>query len=405
MSYQKIQYESYGRRIVASITGVLIGIVMFAIASYVLYWNEGRTVRQSDVILEARAAAVEMYDISNADPSFEGKLVHAAGRAETKDILKDATFGVETNAIKLERNVQYYQWVEKTKTEEKEKLGGGKETITTYTYEKEWSPKPVNSDNFEDTNARTRNRNFVTAEVEDKTIYAADVTFGAYRLPEIIRNSIGNAAPVSFELPQPIKDEFEKRVGSVLEREGEAGGANARYVHTSEGTVYFGKTPSSPVIGDAKISFTEVKPADISVIAVVRGQTFDRFTASNRNQFYEVSMGNVSAEEMFSGAEAANSIIEWVLRGVGALFVIIGIRLFIGPAAILAAVIPFIGNVIGAGSTLVAFLVGIAWSLILIAFAWLRFLPLLGGGLLAIAVVLFTLSYLRGRARKAAADV
>jgi hypothetical protein len=404
MAYQKIQHESYGRRIVASITGVLIGIVMFAIASYVLYWNEGRTIRQSDAILEARAAAVEMYDISKADPSFEGKLIHATGRAETKDILKDAMFGVEANAIKLERDVQYYQWVEKTKTEEKEKLGGGKETVTTYTYEKKWSPGPVNSDNFEDPNARTRNRNFVAAEVEDKTIYAADVTFGAYRLPEFIRNSIGNATPVSFELPQPIKDEFEKRVESVLEREGEAGGANTRYVHAGGGTVYFGKNPSSPSIGDVRISFTEVKPADISVIAVVRGETFDQFTASNRNKFYEVSMGNVGAEEMFSGAEAANSIIAWVLRGVGVLFVIIGIRLFIGPIAILTAVIPFIGNVIGAGSTLVAFLVGIAWSLILISFAWLRFRPLLGGGLLAVAVVLFALSYLRGRARRATVD-
>jgi hypothetical protein len=94
---------------------------MFAAATYLLYWNEGRTVRRGDAIREARLSAVEMPDISKAAPSFDGKLVHAAGFADTKDVLRDGAFGVEVTAISLRRCVEYYQWIERSKSEKKEK--------------------------------------------------------------------------------------------------------------------------------------------------------------------------------------------------------------------------------------------------------------------------------------------
>ena len=42
-------------------------------ASFLLYWNEGRTVKTGDAIGEARAAAVELNDISKADPSLRAR--------------------------------------------------------------------------------------------------------------------------------------------------------------------------------------------------------------------------------------------------------------------------------------------------------------------------------------------
>jgi hypothetical protein len=404
LPYQEVKRENYGQRIVSSIIGVIVGLIMFAAATYVLYWNEGRTVRRGDAIQEARQAAVEMPGVAAADPSFDGKLVHATGFADTKDVLRDAAFGVEATAISLRRDVEYYQWVERSKSETKDKLGGGTETVTTYSYEAKWTDAPQNSANFKDPNSHSRNRNFILAQIDDAREYAPNVTFGAYKLPAFIRDSIGGAVPAEFELPQDVKEAYSARVKTALEGEGKPAGGGAEVVHTGGGTVYFGLNPSSPSVGDVRVSFKVVRPADISILAVARGETFEKFTASNKNDFYEVAMGTVSAEEMFKGAEAANAIIAWVLRAVGALFVIIGIRLFIGPIAILASVIPFLGNIVGAGSTLVAFLFGIAWSLILIAFAWLRFRPLLGGGLLAAAALLFAMLYFRGRSRRAAVN-
>ena len=63
-------------------------------------------------------------------------------------IFEDGTFGVSVNAIMLNRNVEVYQWVEEQKSEKVKKLGGSEETITTYTYKKEWKPNLIDSKQF-----------------------------------------------------------------------------------------------------------------------------------------------------------------------------------------------------------------------------------------------------------------
>ena len=123
---------------------------MFIIGTILLWWNEGDAVANAKLLDEVIENAVDMENINKVDPSFNGKLVHATGKADTKDILKEPTFGFEVNAINLSRRVEYYQWVEKKHEEKRDKLGGGEETITTYTYTKEWVSTPVNSSSFED---------------------------------------------------------------------------------------------------------------------------------------------------------------------------------------------------------------------------------------------------------------
>ena len=51
-------------------------------------------------------------------------------------------------------------------------------------------------------------------------------------------------------------------------------------------------------------------------------------------------------------------------------------------------VVPFVANIFGWGVGLVCTIVGVVWSLIIIAIAWLFYRPLLGIGLLAIAAFL-----------------
>lgn len=125
MAYQEVTHESWFSRLGKSFRGIVTGIILIGAASFLLYWNEGRTVKTGDAIGEARAAAVELKDITKVDPSFEGRVIHATGRAETQDRLQDPAFGVEFVAVKLERKVEYYQWRENSRTEKRKKLGGG----------------------------------------------------------------------------------------------------------------------------------------------------------------------------------------------------------------------------------------------------------------------------------------
>ncbi len=63
----------------------------------------------------------------------------------------------------------------------------------------------------------------------------------------------------------------------------------------------------------------------------------------------------------------------------------------------IADVIPILGTIVDAGVGVVAFLIGLAWSLVVIAVAWVRFRPMVAGGLIAAALVLVVLSYMKGR--------
>jgi hypothetical protein len=88
---------------------------------------------------------------------------------------------------------------------------------------------------------------------------------------------------------------------------------------------------------------------------------------------------------------------------VGIFLVIGGLKSIVAPLAVIAGVIPLLGDIVGAGTGIVCTLLGAAWSFVIIAIAWLRFRPLIGGVLILAAVALVALLYIKGRAKKAAA--
>jgi len=150
--------------------------------------------------------------------------------------------------------------------------------------------------------------------------------------------------------------------------------------------VYLGKNPDQPQVGDLRITLTKTVPAEVSIIAKVKGSTFDVFKASNGKTFSALRMGAVSAEDMFDQAHAANSLWTWILRIVGILLIVGGLKGIFGILTTLAKVVPFIASIIGAGVGLIAWVLGGAWSLLIIALAWLTYRPIIGIPLLILAV-------------------
>lgn len=425
MAYQEVTHTSWFSRVGKSFKGMVTGLVLIVAATGLLYWNEGRTVKTGGAIGEAQMQTVQMGDISKVDPSFNGKVIYATGRADTKDMLQDPVFGVGQVAIKLDRDVEYYQWKENSRTEKRKKLGGGEETVTTYTYEKVWTHSPIDSNNFKDPDYIGINE--VLARIEDEQWVAPTVSFGAYTLPGFLKNGIGGAQPLQVVLQDQNRQEIAKlislsrrylrqpgavrpgvvgTVADVAARSvsgalvGEEDVDGASYVHSQGNVVYIGADPNSPHVGDVRVTFTQTPPADVSIVAKVVGSTFDQFTASNGYTFSRLNMGTVSAETMFEGAKTENTVMAWILRVVGTFLVIAGLRMILAPLSVLADVVPLFGTIVGAGAGIVAFLLGLAWSLLVIAVAWIRFRPLLAGGLLAVVAALLALLYKRSRARK-----
>ncbi len=143
-SFSEVSSQSWLGRLGESIKGVIFGFILFVLAFPLLWWNEGRTIRTARGLQELGHAVVSV-EADRVDPANNDKPVHITAQATSDETLTDTVFNVAAKGIKLARRVSMYQWREHQRSETKKKLGGGTETVTTYTYDKGWSGDPQNS--------------------------------------------------------------------------------------------------------------------------------------------------------------------------------------------------------------------------------------------------------------------
>ena len=388
MAYQETTRQSYGSKVKGSFQGILGGLILIIVGSIVLWWNEGRAVKSANALKDFQKNYVELSDINTVDPEFEGKAIHATGVAATNEILRDPSFGIAVNAFRLCRNVEYYQWTEQSESTSKDKLGGSTETTTTYTYEPDWCSDPVNSAEFKDPDYK--GKNFVWRVVEDADQYASNATFGAYRLTDGIIRSISGEEPVQ---PSLTEEQMKQMLAKV---------SDSTVVVTVRGNeVYIGSDPDVPHIGDVRITFQQVtSPKTISLLQKVVNGTFESYIAKNGKAFSKVEMGTVSAMNMIEHQKSANKMWLWILRILGILLVVGGFRSLLSIVSTLFAVVPFVQRIIGAGVGVVTTLVGLVWSLVVIALAWVAYRPVLAISLLVLAAALVAWLIVRSRKKK-----
>lgn len=383
MAYQERTTVGYGSRVGNSFRGIFGGFIIFIAGTALLWWNEGRVVKTDKMLNEAQGVTIELENIDRINPEMDGKLVHATGFANTQDSLIDPIFGVGVTAVRLVRDVEYYQWVEQSHQERKEKLGGKQEITTTYTYKKQWTSSPVESADFHDPSYQKSN--YVLNSADSERWFAQNVTFGAFQLNERQIQSISGEEPVALSLDSATLAGWNKECQQVLSCQNGTHTDSLLLVHVRDNQLYYGVSPNSPAVGDVRITFTKVMPAQITIIAQQKGNTFTSFRAKNGKTFSTLVMGTKDAAEIYEGAHEDNHIIMWILRIVGVLLVIGGLRGIFGILETLMKVVPFLANIVGFGVGLICFVVGLVWSLVIIALAWLFYRPLIGIALLAIA--------------------
>lgn len=150
-----------------------------------------------------------------------------------------------------------------------------------------------------------------------------------------------------------------------------------------------------------KIGFKEVPDTVVSIIAQQSGSTFKAFQTKAGNALEMLEVGTKDAAAMFAEAQSANKMMTWFLRLGGWILLAIGFSMVFKPLSVIADVVPFIGNIGGAGTGIIAFLLSAILSLVVIAIAWLFYRPVLGITLLLLAVgVAVLLGIMIGKARK-----
>ena len=423
MAYQEQKTTGYGTRVGNSFKAIGSGLIMFCIGTALLWWNEGRTVKTEKMLDEVGGNYVEMENPNKKDASLDGELICGTALATTEDSLSDAQFGVGAKAIALHRKVEYYQWVESSEEKSEDKLGGKEVTTTTYTYSKKWVSTPVESSEFKD--PAYQNKNTILTTVEESDQYAENVSFGAYKLNEALIHRISSSEGLDLAISEDLLKDLDKNAQVAYERfygtkktaskaveqpaettvlsdsakavadslkavndsiiKNAVNKKDFEYVHQAGNVLYFGRVPGSPEVGDVRVTFEKVVPAKVTVMAVVDGDSFKPYKAENGKRFQTLVMGKRSGDDIIEADKEANNMWLWLLRGVGVLLVIGGLKGIFGFLETILKVVPFIANIFGWGVGVVCTIIGVAWSLIVIAIAWLFYRPILGITLLVIA--------------------
>ena len=369
--FTKVTTNSWSSRIKGSLSGVLFGFLVLAGASFLIYWNEGRTIK-TERALEEGAAIVVSVNTAQVDPDNAGNLVHFSGDTSTTETLSDPDFAMSLNAIKLRRKVDMYQWHERRSSRTEKLLGGSTRTVTTYSYDKRWSNSPVSSSHFEHPKDHANPGAFRFRQFEQ---VARNITVGAFTI------SRGLVSKLNDFQPLPLDEQMRLKLSPELKNT----------LKLLDSSYYLGKNPGSPEIGDTKITFEAVKPGHVTVVAKQVGNTVEPYSTSGGNQLEILMSGEHSAREVFKAKEKENLLWGWGLRAAGLFLLFVGFSLLMRPAVVLADVVPIFGSLVEIGTSFIAAVLAVVSFAIVFAVSWFRFRPtlavLVAGG--AVGVIIF----------------
>jgi hypothetical protein len=315
----------FGSRILNSIAGALIGIILIPAAFALFFVNEG------GVDLSKTAAAAVKYDGGNQN----GSLIYAVGSLETDDVLTDKNGFVKAEKrISLAARAEMFAWVETRAETTRENLGGSTETVYTYTYAKEWTaaPRPIESfdSEFGKGHENPKNKIANTANLAWSG-YADSAEIGGLTVEGKYLAGLG----LSYT-EIPLNAETVEDIDSV-----------------SEGYIYIsaGGTASVPAVGDIRVSYFEVKSGiDGMVIGRLDGSSIKPFTAVRKTAFSEKRaplcrwFGTDDLDEAVSVLSAEHSVQLWVFRIVGTVLIYIAFLLLADPLTTVLSFIPFFGR-------------------------------------------------------------
>jgi len=348
--------QGFFSRLANSFAGLVIGPLLVIGAIVLLWWNEGRAV-QAIIGLKDAASQVVEAEASGPSPANANKLIHVVGAATAQAPIQDSDVGTTfTDQVGVARTAEMYQWKETKKEDTQENLGGGTTTTTTYDYSREWSDDPINSSDFKYPDGHQN----PAMPFGSKRFAASDAKLGGWKL------DAGTLDRVSYA---------------------QALTPNAPAGWTLSGDNYYRGDASSPKVGDMRVRYVGLPSGTtISVLAMQGGDGFAVFTTKNGYEVELAAVGDHTAAELIENKRKAEAILTWILRGVGTLVMFLGFAVFLAPLSTMAAVIPLLGGVVRGAVGLVALAIAVPLSILVIAFAWLAYRPLIGGALILLAL-------------------
>lgn len=364
-SFTQTTTQSWFSRMGGALTGILVGLVLLPLVGWGLFWNEGRAVQTARSLAEG-ANLVQTVPAERPDPANEGRLIHVSGAVRTEKPPGDPDLNIAATpgTLRLLRQVEMYQWQEQTSSETRTRLGGGTETVTTYSYRRIWHEGRMDS--------------------------------GRFRQPDGHQNPQPRHASRAFNAPGVMLGGFRLSDAQVSGLSG--GEAFTPPGATTDGGMFIGANAEEPRVGDLRITWRVIRPESLSVIAAQSGDGFAPYPTRAGDRLFRLDQGRVAPAAMIQAAQDENRILTWILRLVGVMVMFVGWLLIFNPVKVLADVIPPLGWVVGVGTGLISGVLTLILAPTIIAIAWLVYRPLVGIAILAVGFALaFGLTRLRRR--------
>lgn len=311
--FVEVTKTSWGSRLRSSITGVLLGFLLFVGAFVVLWRNEGRT-NMATVAQESMPISAE-----TVSSEYDGQLVAVTGTLDSSEKLEDPGYLLAGDYIELQRQVEMYAWVEKTDSETETNTGGSSTTTTEYSYETTWTSNPPNSNNFK----RPQGHENYELLLQDGTFTVDTAQVGVYTID-----------PVRIRLPAaqdvPLSD-----ANALLDDELLLAGS---YLFLGDGTL------QQPQVGDVRIRYRAV-PAhqQVTVFGKQEGSRIVPYLHKGKDTLYRAYAGN--RDSAIAAMDSAHKTMGWIGRGAGFLMMWVGLSLILGPISTFLDVLPFLSNI------------------------------------------------------------
>jgi hypothetical protein len=366
--------KSWIQRLKEALVGIIIGPVLIFVSTIVLWNNEERSAHMIAGLEEGRSVVQEGKP-TTIDPVLDGTLIHISTDAITDEVLTDTDFDMSISGIVLDRRVEMYQWHEKSESRSTDNYGGSETTSTTYTYDTRWSDEKIDSKSF---HTPLGHQNPPDWKYDQKSFSAKEVQVWPYALTTPMIARIEPYIPLSLEDTELTLHDGESLIGDMIS------------IATS---------PTLATVGDIRITYTYTP--NNSLVSILGKQEapniLTSYIAKSTSDISRIDFGIRSAEDMFQSAAEENTLLTWIYRGVGLLFMFVGFSLFFRIIPMLLKIIPPLAWVADVGVSLVALLLTLILWGGTIALAWFFFRPIVS---LVILMVIVLVGSLVIRSRK-----
>lgn len=285
------------RKMALGVALVLVGVVL-------LLWNDNIGIFSPTSLMWGKQVVIS---VPNAPADFKNnsQLIHISGKPVNSVNLQDPLLGYSDKVIRMERQIEMFQWTQKEESKSETLPDGTERQIVTYTYKPEWSRDLIDSNGFKDAVAH---RNPVNMPLNGLIGKASEVTVGDFRLsPELIE-MIPSGEPVDL---------------STLDLTNIQTSAQ-KPVHHQGIYIMVGENPDQPAIGDVRIKMIATNPQMISVIAQQGDNMLRPLAVSGGQPMALVVLGDVSAKMML-GDGRKSMLMVWTIRVIALLMILIGV--------------------------------------------------------------------------------